>query len=415
MSSEKFKIIMEDAKKNVEKYKIFKETDINYITFTLNNYVYKNKLVFFGNYGLSIVYPKNKIILADCIPEKFNNYIANPGIEYQIFSSDIVKDLFNLTNILSTRFKNIKAYPSFILYEYIIEINFKAVIKINYCPKDIMDLLSKKKTSLDPQYLLFNILDKLIKPIRNSSYWYYYYKQWELIIKNYKVANETDITFDNKNNNLKKEILNTFLSYNKECIVVGDIAYKLINNLSLEKDLGVIELLSCCILKDLHFIFKNLISKYKIKYKKINNFFIYFSHYYEIYVDNELIIKIYDNNNHCNYLIINSFNVYNVNGQILFLLNKILECKYKKEDYKHYQNMIDNYIYFYKNKSKNCEILQTNIFKPSECNSNKTIGNISYNPTNMTDFQKSLLFKKLSKIKFPELSPQVIIEKEIIM
>ena len=77
--------------------------------------------------------------------------------------------------------------------------------------------------------------------------------------------------------------------------------------------------------------------------------------------------------------------------------------------------MIDNYIYFYKNKSKNCEILQTNIFKPSECNSNETIGNISYNPTNMTDFQKSLLFKKLSKIKFRELSPQVIIEKEIIM
>ena len=243
-------------------------------------------------------------------------------------------------------------------------------------------------------------------------------KQWELIINKIKITKTTEIKFENNNKNLARDILNNYLSYNKNSLIVGDLAYKLINNLDIDTDLGVIEFLSCCIMKDLKEIFEKLLSKYKIKIKKINSFFIYFSYYYEIYYNGKLLMKIYNLNTTYNYLTIKSYQLLNIQGQILFLLNKILECKYKKEDYERYDDMINNYLIKYQKckKYKNFLINQTNLIGPKEpCGDEEQIKRFSYIPLKMTDFQRSESFKRYSKIKFPSLLPEVLVEKEMVI
>ena len=41
--------------------------------------------------------------------------------------------------------------------------------------------------------------------------------------------------------------------------------------------------------------------------------------------------------------------------------------------------------------------------------------NISYNPIKMTDFQRNQAFKRYNNIKFPSLSGEVLVEKEMVI
>ena len=417
MSSEKFKIIINKAIKNIQKYKIFKEEDIQFINKTLWKYSINNNVMIFGNFALSLLYPKEPIYISDSVPEVKFNHIANVNLEYTLYSSNIVKDLFSLIGILEKRFKYIKGYSSYNPYEYVLEINFKALIRLYYCPEEVLKNLPNKNNILSPKYLLLDVLNKLITPLSNYYYLLYNNKQWELILDNIKTTKLIDIKFEDNNKNLARDVLNNYLSYNKSSLIVGDLAYKLINDLNIDKDLGVIEFFSCCVMKDLQDIFDKLLSKYKIKIKKINSFFIYFSYYYEVYLNNKLLMKIYNLNTTYNYITIKSFQVLNVQGQILFLLNKILECKYKKEEFDRYDDMINNYLIKYRKSKtyKNFQINQTNLIGPTNSTIEETIKNISYNPIKMNDFQKKEAFKRYNKIKFPSLLPEVLVEKEMVI
>jgi len=411
MSDEHFKIIIEKAKKNITKYKIFKKTDINFISKTLQKYSKKNKILFFGNYAFNNKYPENKVFLYNNIPESRYNFIANPDITYNLYSSNLLIDIFNIINLLSIQFKYIKGYSSFNEFEYIIEINFKPIIKVYYCPNEIFKLLKSENSILESRFMLLNILEKLITPLNNSYYWYYYMKQFNIIVDNFKINKIKNINFDNKLNNIKIDIIN-ILAYNKKILVIGDLAYKLINKIEIKKNIGIIEIMSCCILEELQNIFNYFVNKYKIKYKKINKCFIYLSYYYEFYIDNILIMKIYTINKYYNYLTINSYQVLNIHGQILFLLNKIIENLYFNKTYEHYEDLINNYLYNYKHKINNYEILQTNIVKSLKLKIDDNY-KLSYNPINMTDFQMKNFYYKLNKIKLPELIPTNNIEKVV--
>ena len=417
MSSDKIKLIVNKAKNEIKKYKIFKEEDIQFINKVLWRYSCDKNLIIFGNFALRLLFPHETICINDFVPEVKFNYIANVNLEYTLYSSCIVRDIFALISILEKRFKYIKGYSGFNRYEYIIEINFKALIRIYYCPENILKYLPQKNNILSPKYLLIDLFDKLIKPLNNYYYFLYNNKQWNVILSKIKIKKLNDIKFEDDNKNLSRNILNNYLNYNKNSLIVGDVAYKLINKLSDDNELGVIEFLSCCVMKDLKEVFEKLLSKYKIKIKKIDSFFIYFSYYYEIYYNDKLLMKIYNLNTTYNFLTIKSFQLLNVQGQILFLLNKILECKYKKEEYERYEHMINNYLINYKkyHKQLNYQINQTNLIGPKDPCEEEKMKNISYNPIKMTDFQRNQAFKRYNNIKFPSLSGEVLVEKEMVI
>lgn len=407
--NEKINKIINKGIKNIEKFKVLKKEDLKFINDVTNKYVKNKEIFYFNHYALNLLYPKNQINLNNFVERP--NYLNNTNLIY-IMTSEPLIDIYHLCNKLSERFKYVNGRKSIMPYQFIIEIMFQPTIIVYYTSKYIIKNIPSKNNIIENEYLMMDLLYKLITPLDNYYYMYFNYEQIELLIKNLKRKNK-NIKFE-KNNEIVKDIYNSFIINNDKIILVGDIAYKLINNIEID-NCNVIEFFSYCVLKDLQQLFKLLNKKYKIKIIKYNKFFIYFDYYYEIYINNKLCICIYNLNNSFNYLNINSCNVLNVHGQMLFLLNKIIENKSRK---KHYELLLNNYLSCYKKdniKLSTYQVLQTNIigiirYYFKEWFDNTTIYNkFRYYPNK----KSSKLETKFKNVEYPDIDGKIIIEKEI--
>ncbi len=281
------------------------------------DYIKKHKRKVYGGYAV------NKLLISKGCEPIYKDYEV-PDIDF--YSIDPNSDVINLCNILfDSGYTRVSAREAKHQNTYSIFVNFDLYCDITYMPSNIY-----KKTPyitiediiyVNPNFMIIDYLRMITDPL--NSYWRIE-KSFSRLIKllEYfplpRFNKEIEIGETDNDEHIKNSI-DIILDdiKNKDIVVVGFYAY----NYFLEKskfteknkkikslNIPYLEIISKNYKKDFDSIMEKLKLNYvdKIQHTEFNPFFIFLGNSVEVYLENELILIIYDYQNRCHPFISNN-------------------------------------------------------------------------------------------------------------
>jgi len=268
------------------------------------DFIKAKKRIIYGGYA------QNKLITDKNENDGFYQEIDTPDVEF--YSYEPLQDLFELCNILyQKKFKYIQGSEGLHGGTYKIFINFENYCDITYMPKNIYDncpyITTKDNLRLsDPMFMLIDIYRVFTDPM--TSYFrldksfkrylrVYKYYPFEKYKKN-DIIKFTNITSEDILNKIRKLII-----HNSDYIVVGTYAY----NYYIKKTkmdtvkINFYEIITSNIKEEANKIYKKLFKIFgeKLTVKEYFPFFEYFDYRVEFLYENQVILRVYNNNNRC--------------------------------------------------------------------------------------------------------------------
>lgn len=269
----------------------------------LLNFIKNKKRIIYGGYA------QNSLILMKNKNEGFYKEIDTPDIEF--YSYEPVIDLIELCDYLKTKnFKYIQGQEGVHSGTYKIFVNFVNYCDISYMPKNIYDNLKYIETEdkiklAHPNFMLVDTYRVFSDPM--TSYWRLEktFKRYLKLYKHYPVVSTNDeirfaiLSSENILNVIRKKII-----HGSDYIVVGSYAYnyyvKKINKNFIVK-VNFYELVTSNLNKEATNIYNKLKSIFgdKITIKEYYPYFEFFDYRIEFLYENQVILRLYNNNNRC--------------------------------------------------------------------------------------------------------------------
>jgi hypothetical protein len=268
------------------------------------NYIIKKKRIIYGGYA------QNMLIVNKNVKDAIYKDVDTPDIEF--YSDEPLQDLIELCDLFKNKkFKYIQGVEGVHEGTYKIFVNFENYCDISYMPKNIFNNLPyitiDKINYVHPFFMLIDIYRVFCDPM--TSYWRLN-KSFTRSIKLYKyypIVNtvNTKIEFnvlcpENILSNIRKHII-----HNSNYIVIGTYAYNYylskINKTKREK-INYYEIITDNIRQDGNKIYNILIklfNKENITVKEYYPFFEIFDKRIEFLHNNNIILKLYNNNDRC--------------------------------------------------------------------------------------------------------------------
>lgn len=278
----------------------------------IKNYIKKTNKVVYGGFAqnLLIMCKNPNDTFYKEIDGAFYNWPDLADIEF--YSPSPIEDVINLTEELyAMGFKHVEGKEGIHPETYKIFVNFINYCDISYVPihiynnMPIIDVNGFK--CADPHFMMVDAYRVLNDPM--TSYWRLdkSIKRFQKIIKYYPISQSgvtKKISFKSNNSDVLKFIRKKFIHKSK-LIVVGFYAYnyyakKVSDNYILD-NIPYYELISTDIAKDANHIYAQLNKKFngKITNKEYCYFFTFLDKHVEFYYNNELVLKLYGNNERC--------------------------------------------------------------------------------------------------------------------
>ena len=234
--------------------------------------------------------------------------------DFDTYSSSPIQDALNICNLIYNEgFKDIMASEAIHIDTYTIKYAGIPICDLTYMPKYIIDNVNTYNVDgfriIDPYFSYIDFMRMFSDPLSSSSFrWDKHFERFNLMQQYYPLEpkyNKLELDNSNQLNKDIKKIIKKFLSNNETCISVGLDCYNKYVDLTLKKSdkvpLNSYTIITSNYIIDTYYIFDLLKKKYKNKIIKKEKypFFQFWDVCCEIYLDNQLIIKIFRNNNIC--------------------------------------------------------------------------------------------------------------------
>ena len=309
----------------------------------------KKKIIYGGYAQNNLITEKNK-------DDGFYKEVDTPDIEF--YSHEPLQDLIELCDTLYKKnFKYIQGTEGLHEGTYKIFVNFENYCDISYIPKNIYDncpyITTKDNLKLaDPSFMLIDVYRVFTDPM--TSYWRLEksFKRYLRLYKYYPIEKYKKNDLIKFNHYTDENILNKLrklIIHNSDYIVIGTYAYNYyIKKTQFEPvNINFYEIITSNIKEEGNKIYKKLSKIFgkKLTVKEYFPFFEYFDYRIEFLYDNQVILRVYNNNNRCI--------VYN-------------ESKTKKTKFGTSQlvqlYLLSNYIYYIINRNQNESNNYLNLF-----------------------------------------------------
>jgi hypothetical protein len=268
------------------------------------DFIKNKKRIIYGGYA------QNTLITEKNIHDGFYKEVDTPDIEF--YTHTPLYDLMELCDLLhSKNFKYIQGTEGLHEGTYKIFVNFENYCDISYIPKNIYDncpyVTTKNNLRLaDPAFMLIDIYRVFTDPM--TSYWRLEksFTRYLRVYKYYPIEKYQKDDIIKFTNNSDENILNKLrklIIHNSDYIVVGTYAY----NYYIKKtrtdtvNVNFYEIITSNIKDESIKIYKKLLKIFgkKITVKEYFPFFEYFDYRIEFLYDNQVILRVYNNNNRC--------------------------------------------------------------------------------------------------------------------
>ena len=241
-------------------------------------------------------------------------YDDNEIHDFDTYSSSPIQDAINICNLIyNAGYKNVIAQEAIHIETYTIKYGNLALCDLSYVPKYILDNLNTYSVDgfkiIDPYFAYIDFMRVFSDPLTTSSFrWDKHFNRFNIMLKYYPLEPKYNKIESNKNNIITKELKNIIkeiLKTSESLITVGYNCYnyyvKLILNKTDKIPLNYYTFISTNYLIDTQYIYDKLKKIYKnqITKKEKYPFFQFWDYSTEIYLNDELILKIYGNNNIC--------------------------------------------------------------------------------------------------------------------
>lgn len=273
------------------------------------DYIKDNNRKIYGGYALNeLIKQKNDNDIIYYIDEL-------PDIDF--YSYDPNTDIINICNkIYESGFLKVNGREAKHKNTYSIFVNYELFCDITYVPKYIFDKIPFKTINniryVDPRFMLIDYLKILSDPLCSNWRIEKTYERLILLNKYYPIYENKESIIINPIDNQDIldnciELIYDLIKNKNDIIVIGFYAYNYFllkskfNKLDLV-DIPYIELISKNYRDDFYNIYNKLKDSFtnlEISYKEYYPFFIYNGYRVEIYVENELILILYDYDNRC--------------------------------------------------------------------------------------------------------------------
>lgn len=304
--------IKDDAAKE---YKTFYEPTLSEMSKVYNaikNYIQKNNKVVYGGYAQNLLIIKKNP--ADAFYTDIDGAYFNwPDIaDIEFYSTTPLVDIINLTEELHAQgFKHVEGKEGMHPETYKIFVNFVNYCDISYIPVHIYNNMPKITIDgikcADPHFMMVDAYRVLTDPM--TSYWRLEKSiiRFQTILKYYPIDQsnvDKKIILQSNNDTILNFIRKKFIQKNK-LIVVGLHAFnyyaKKVSDNYVINNIPYYEIISTNYEKDAKYIHTYLIKNFdnKISVKEFTPFFSFLDKHIEFFYDNQLILKLYGNNERC--------------------------------------------------------------------------------------------------------------------
>ena len=303
--------IKDDAAKE---YKTFYEPTLSEMSKVYNaikNYIQKNNKVVYGGYAQNLLIIKKNP--ADAFYTDIDGAYFNwPDIaDIEFYSTTPLVDIINLTEELHAQgFKHVEGKEGMHPETYKIFVNFVNYCDISYIPVHIYNNMPKITIDgikcADPHFMMVDAYRVLTDPM--TSYWRLdkSITRFQTILKYYPIDQsnvDKKIILQSNNDTILNFIRKKIIQKNK-LIVVGLHAFnyyaKKVSDKYVVNNIPYYEIISTNYEKDAKYIYSYLIKKFKkISVKEFTPFFSFLDKHIEFFYDNQLILKLYGNNERC--------------------------------------------------------------------------------------------------------------------
>ena len=278
------------------------------------SYIKSKKRKIYGGYAMNILIgkknPKDMFYDPDEQP---------PDVDF--YSPEPIQDLINICNILEEKkYKYVKGQEAQHSETYNIFVNLHKdpYCDISYTPKNIYNKMPYEEINgfmiIHPHFMSIDYFRMLNDPL--LSYWRIEksFKRFSLLLKHYPLPHNNNKYLDfgdmSPDATIGLDIIYKFLLNKTSTLTVGFYAYNYFLQQSKLKDKNIkqlqvpyYEIVSANYVNDclelLDELKKNVIISKKISHQEYTRFFQFTGYAVEIYIEDELIALIYDNNKKC--------------------------------------------------------------------------------------------------------------------
>jgi hypothetical protein len=301
---------------SANEYKTLYEPTLNEISNVYNSireYIKKKGRILYGGFAQNLlIMAKNK---NDSFYKEINGAFYNwPDLaDIEFYSTDPIQDTIDLTNFLHSKgFKHIQGKEGIHRETYKIFVNFLNYCDISYVPPNVYNTIPYIEVNgmkcTHPHFMMVDTYRILTDPM--TSYWRLdkAIKRFQKLLKYYPINSEikeTKLSLNgNKDTNILKIIRRKFI-HNTKLIIVGFYAFdyymkKADKNYMINNHLYY-EVISTELMKDSRYITNVLKKKYKkrLTIKEFNPYFTFMDKRIEYYLDNNLVLRLFGNNDRC--------------------------------------------------------------------------------------------------------------------
>ena len=297
----------------------------------IKKYIKENKRKIYGGYALNeLIKQKDPSKEIYTYYDK-NTFDAENIRDIDIYSPDPIYDFVNICNLLhKAGITFILAHESVHIETYSIKVKDTEYCNISYVPKNIYNKLPYQEIDgyvyIHPQVIMIDMLRIFTSPL--NSYWRLkkdIYSRFLLLEQFYPlpIINKPLNNFKHsKLGNKALEVISKYLINRESCILTGFYMYNCytyVNKLDNYINIPYYEIISFeyrSDVLDLLDVLKATISPDKIKIEEYYPFFQFIDYSANIYIDNELVVKIYNNGKKCTPYI-KTVSLVNNEGEIL--------------------------------------------------------------------------------------------------
>jgi hypothetical protein len=269
-------------------------------------FIKNKKRIIYGGYA------QNQLIKIKNENDIFYKEIDTPDVEF--YSYEPIKDIIDLCDFLyeKKKFKFIQGSEGVHEGTYKLFVNFENYCDISYISKNICDSMKfievKGIRYAHPNFMYIDNYRIFTDPFSFSFRLDKTFNRYLRLYKHYPIEKPRSLIL-----NIKKtpkedlDIIRKKIIHNSKFIVIGKYAYNYyMSKLNIEPiNIDYYEIITIDFEKNIQEIYKKLLKYFKkITTKEYTPFFEFFGKKVEFYINDNLILKVYDNNNRC---IVNRF------------------------------------------------------------------------------------------------------------
>ncbi len=257
-------------------------------------------------------YAQNQLIKVKNISDTFYKDIDTPDVEF--YSSEPIKDIIDLCDFLyeKKKFKFIQGSEGVHDGTYKLFVNFENYCDITYISKNICDSMNFIELNgiryAHPEFMYIDNYRIFTDPFSFSFRLDKTFNRYLKLYKHYPIqkSNQTHINIK-KSPHEDLDIIRKKIIHNSNFIVIGKYAFNYyMSKLDIQPiNIDYYEIITVDFEKNVNKIHKKLSKYFKnIKTKEFTPFFEFFGRRVDFYINDILLLKVYDNNNRC---IVNRF------------------------------------------------------------------------------------------------------------